>query len=56
MFLGSNIGNFGPADRLDFLRQLARPAFTAADRLLIGFDLQKDPRLHTGCLRRCRRA
>ena len=43
LFLGSNIGNFGPAERLDFLRQLAAP-LTAADRLFIGFDLQKDPR------------
>ena len=43
LFLGSNIGNFGPAERLDFLRQLAAP-LTPADRLLIGFDLQKDPR------------
>ncbi|HEX8327009.1 MAG TPA: L-histidine N(alpha)-methyltransferase [Hymenobacter sp.] len=43
LFLGSNIGNFGPAERLDFLRKLAAP-LTPADRLLIGFDLQKDPR------------
>jgi dimethylhistidine N-methyltransferase len=43
LFLGSNIGNFGPAERLDFLRQLAAP-LAPSDRLLIGFDLQKDPR------------
>jgi dimethylhistidine N-methyltransferase len=43
LFLGSNIGNFGPAERLDFLRKLAAP-LNPADRLLIGFDLQKDPR------------
>ena len=43
LFLGSNIGNFGPAERLDFLRQLAAP-LNPADRLLVGFDLQKDPR------------
>ena len=43
LFLGSNIGNFGPAERLRFLRQLAAP-LAPADRLLIGFDLQKDPR------------
>ena len=43
LFLGSNIGNFGPQERLDFLRQLAAP-LAPADRLLIGFDLQKDPR------------
>ena len=43
LFLGSNIGNFQPTDRLDFLRQLAAP-LAPADRLLMGFDLQKDPR------------
>ena len=43
LFLGSNIGNFGPAERADFLRELAAP-LTAADRLLVGFDLRKDPR------------
>ncbi|WP_035558658.1 L-histidine N(alpha)-methyltransferase [Hymenobacter sp. IS2118] len=43
LFLGSNIGNFNPSDRLDFLRKLAFP-LAPADRLLIGFDLQKDPR------------
>jgi dimethylhistidine N-methyltransferase len=43
LFLGSNIGNFGPADREDFLRSLAAP-LTPADRLLVGFDLRKDPR------------
>ncbi|MEJ7661010.1 MAG: L-histidine N(alpha)-methyltransferase [Hymenobacter sp.] len=43
LFLGSNIGNFAPAERAAFLAQLAAP-LGAADRLLIGFDLQKDPR------------
>ena len=43
LFLGSNIGNFHPAERLDFLRQLAAP-LAPTDRLLIGFDLHKDPR------------
>ncbi|TGE18603.1 L-histidine N(alpha)-methyltransferase [Hymenobacter elongatus] len=43
LFLGSNIGNFLPADRREFLSKLAQP-LTANDRLLIGFDLQKDPR------------
>jgi dimethylhistidine N-methyltransferase len=43
LFLGSNIGNFGPPERLAFLRQLAAP-LASADRLLIGFDLQKNPR------------
>ena len=44
LFLGSNIGNFLPADRQTFLRSLSLP-LTADDRLLVGFDLQKDPRL-----------
>lgn len=44
LFLGSNIGNFSPEERQQFLQRLARP-LTADDRLLIGFDLQKDPRL-----------
>ncbi len=43
LFLGSNIGNFHPADRLEFLRKLAAP-LAPTDRLFIGFDLQKDPR------------
>ncbi|TGE23791.1 L-histidine N(alpha)-methyltransferase [Hymenobacter aquaticus] len=43
LFLGSNIGNFLPADRREFLRNLAQP-LTPDDRLLMGFDLQKDPR------------
>ncbi|QNE38730.1 L-histidine N(alpha)-methyltransferase [Hymenobacter sp. NBH84] len=44
LFLGSNIGNFLPKDRHEFLRSVARP-LSSDDRLLIGFDLQKDPRL-----------
>ncbi|GAB2792308.1 dimethylhistidine N-methyltransferase [Hymenobacter luteus] len=44
LFLGSNIGNFLPDDRHRFLQNLAQP-LTPDDRLLIGFDLQKDPRL-----------
>ncbi|MBC8082961.1 MAG: L-histidine N(alpha)-methyltransferase [Hymenobacter sp.] len=43
LFLGSNIGNFLPADRQAFLRTLAGP-LGPDDRLLIGFDLRKDPR------------
>lgn len=43
LFLGSNIGNFLPEDRLRFLQNLAQP-LTPDDRLLVGFDLQKDPR------------
>ena len=43
LFLGSNIGNFEPNEQRDFLQALAAP-LTAADRLLVGFDLRKDPR------------
>lgn len=43
LFVGSNIGNFGPVERLAFLQALAAP-LTPADRLLVGFDLRKDPR------------
>jgi L-histidine N-alpha-methyltransferase len=43
LFLGSNIGNFPPAEQQAFLQSLAAP-LTAADRLLVGFDLRKDPR------------
>ena len=43
LFLGSNIGNFAPTERAAFLAQLAAP-LAAAARLLVGFDLQKDPR------------
>ncbi len=43
LFLGSNIGNFAPAEQAEFLRALAGP-LTPADRLLVGFDLRKDPR------------
>lgn len=43
LFLGSNIGNFTPDEQVVFLRELAQP-LTPADRLLVGFDLRKDPR------------
>lgn len=43
LFLGSNIGNFEPDARRQFLAALAAP-LASADVLLIGFDLQKDPR------------
>jgi L-histidine N-alpha-methyltransferase len=43
LFLGSNIGNFPPAEQQAFLQSLAAP-LTPADRLLVGFDLRKDPR------------
>ncbi|AYA35907.1 L-histidine N(alpha)-methyltransferase [Hymenobacter oligotrophus] len=43
LFLGSNIGNFQPEARQQFLRALSSQ-LTPNDRLLIGFDLQKNPR------------
>lgn len=42
MFLGSNIGNMIPSLQIDFLKHL-RQTLNPQDRLLIGFDLQKDP-------------
>ena len=44
MFLGSNIGNFQRKQAVDFFRQL-RAVMNPNDRLFIGFDMQKDPRV-----------
>lgn len=44
MFLGSNIGNFQRTEAVDFFRQL-RGVMNENDRLFIGFDMQKDPRV-----------
>jgi L-histidine Nalpha-methyltransferase len=44
MFLGSNIGNFQRESALDFFRSL-RKVMNSNDRLFIGFDMQKDPRV-----------
>lgn len=44
MFLGSNIGNFQRDAAVDFFRQL-RGVMNPNDRLFIGFDMQKDPRV-----------
>ena len=44
MFLGSNIGNFQREQAVDFFRQL-RAVTNMNDRLFIGFDMQKDPRV-----------
>jgi len=44
MFLGSNIGNFQKEPALDFFRRL-REVMELNDRLFIGFDMQKDPRV-----------
>ncbi len=44
MFLGSNIGNFLRDQAVAFFRQL-RAVMNADDRLFVGFDMQKDPRV-----------
>jgi dimethylhistidine N-methyltransferase len=44
MFLGSNIGNFQRDQAVDFFRQL-RAVMNEDDRLFIGIDKQKDPRV-----------
>lgn len=44
LFMGANIGNFTVRDAVAFLKQLALPLRTD-DRLLVGFDLKKDPRV-----------
>ncbi|HUR99546.1 MAG TPA: L-histidine N(alpha)-methyltransferase [Pyrinomonadaceae bacterium] len=44
MFLGSNIGNFLQEQAVDFFRQL-RAVMNDNDRLFVGFDMQKDPRV-----------
>lgn len=44
MFLGSNIGNFQRQQAVDFFHQL-RAVMNPNDRLFIGFDMQKDPRV-----------
>lgn len=42
VFLGGTIGNFTPAERQDFLREL-REAMSPGDRLLLGADRVKQP-------------
>ena len=44
LFLGSNIGNFNRDEAVDFFRQL-RDVMNDNDRIFIGFDMQKDPRV-----------
>jgi L-histidine N-alpha-methyltransferase len=41
LFLGSNIGNFEPAEAVDFLRAIRR-VLRPGDALLLGADLKKD--------------
>jgi len=44
LFLGSNIGNFGNEQSLNFLKQLAQN-LNQDDYLLLGFDLKKHPKI-----------
>jgi L-histidine N-alpha-methyltransferase len=44
MFLGSNIGNFQRNAAIDFVTRLRR-TMNNEDRLFVGFDMQKDPRV-----------
>jgi uncharacterized SAM-dependent methyltransferase len=44
MFLGSNVGNFQRNQAVDFFRKI-RAGMNDNDRLFIGFDMQKDPRV-----------
>jgi dimethylhistidine N-methyltransferase len=44
LFLGSNIGNFDPPEAVAFLAAL-RSTLRPSDRVLIGVDLVKDPRV-----------
>ena len=42
MFLGSNIGNMNADEAIEFLKKVRR-TLNKGDRMLIGFDLKKDP-------------
>lgn len=44
LFLGSNIGNFSMPQAVDFLSKL-RSNLNPGDKVLIGFDLKKDPHM-----------
>lgn len=44
MFLGSNLGNFESSQASDFLRRV-RAHLRVGDKLIIGLDLRKDPRV-----------
>ena len=44
LFIGSNIGNFDPDEAVRFLADV-RAVMHARDRLLVGFDMVKDPRV-----------
>lgn len=44
LFLGSNIGNFKEEDAIKFLKEIGKN-LSEGDKLLIGFDLKKDPQV-----------
>lgn len=44
LFLGSNIGNYNESESIAFFSHL-REVMNLKDKLLIGFDLKKDPRI-----------
>ncbi len=44
LFLGANIGNFDRGESIAFLQKIAS-YFKPGDRLMIGFDLKKDPEI-----------
>ena len=44
LFLGGNIGNFEPADALDFCKKL-NSSLQPGDLVLMGFDLKKHPKV-----------
>lgn len=44
LFMGGNIGNFDRMEAIYFLKKMYQ-ALNKGDKLLIGFDLRKDPRL-----------
>ncbi len=44
LFLGSNIGNYNESESIDFFSHLRR-VMNQGDKLFIGFDLKKDPKI-----------
>ncbi len=44
LFMGANIGNFGPNEAINFVKLIAA-SMQEDDQLMIGFDLKKDPRM-----------
>ncbi len=53
-FLGSNIGNFSQETAISFLTSV-KQNLKIGDRMMIGFDLKKNPSEILGCLQRFKR-